>query len=115
MSIRITADAMVSDRTAHRAARANPGHEYGAWHVTWLPERRLDRNQAITAMVLAETVRRMQDDGLTEVVDHTHRLWPHIDAWAAELNLTGPHAVTLIADTALDLTMVADGPAPTGP
>jgi hypothetical protein len=37
-------------------------------------------------MVLADTAadQRVRED---------HRLWPHIQSWAAELDLTGPEAV----------------------
>ena len=27
-------------------------------------------------------------------LDEGHRLWPHIEGWAAELGLTGPDAIT---------------------
>jgi hypothetical protein len=37
------------------------------------------------------------------VVDHTHRLWPHIDAWAGELGLTGPDAVVRVSDSWQDI------------
>jgi hypothetical protein len=54
--------------------------------VSWLPGRTLDRNSAITAMVLTDIV-------ADERVSEGHRLWPHIQGWAAELGLTGPEAV----------------------
>ena len=46
----------------------------------------LDRNSAITAMVLADTT-------ADERVREGHRLWPHIQGWAAELGLTATDAV----------------------
>ena len=51
--------------------------------MSWLPGRHMDRNSAITAMVLAD---------LTGPGDmHAgHRHWPHIEGWAAELALTAP-------------------------
>ena len=55
------------------------------WEVSWLPGQTLDRNTAITAMILADTAAK---DDLRE----GHRLWPHIQGWAAELGLTGPDA-----------------------
>jgi hypothetical protein len=54
--------------------------------VSWLPGRTLDRNTAITAMILADTA-------ADQHVREGHRLWPHIQGWAAELGLTGPDAV----------------------
>lgn len=65
----------------------------GAWVVSWLPLRLLTRNQAITAMTIAETVG-------TTAVDHTHPMWPHLISWAAELDLTGPDAVARATRTA---------------
>lgn len=93
MSIHITDEAMSSDRTRHRARLwPVPGHQAPGtlWEVTWLPGRYLERNQAITAMVLAETV-------ASGFGDHTDPQWLHVDGWAAELGLSGPDAVGKIS------------------
>jgi len=81
MTLTILDDTMSSDRTPH-SARALPGPDR-FWEVSWLPGRRLDRNSAITAMVLADTAG-------SENLHAGHRLWPHIAGWAAELGLTAP-------------------------
>ena len=60
--------------------------------MSWLPGRALDRNSAITAMVLADT-------SADERVREGHRLWPHIQGWAAELGLTGTDAVAAISQS----------------
>lgn len=86
MSITITAERMISNWTSHWAEPTVPGHEYGTWTVSWLPEQPLDRNQAITAMVLAETL-------WTHDVRPGGRWWPHIRCWAGELGLTAADAV----------------------
>jgi hypothetical protein len=78
---------MTSDRTAH-TARHTP--DRNGWEVSWLPGQTLDRNSAITAMVLADTT---AEPGLHE----GHRLWPHIQSWAGELGLTAPDAITRIS------------------
>ena len=83
MTLTITGTTMTSDHTAHTARQA-PGRN--AWKVSWLPGQALDRNTAITAMTLAEVA---AEDDLHE----GHRLWPHIQGWAAELGLTGPDAI----------------------
>lgn len=97
MSLTITDERMVSDRTPHTAVPVDSAQPYGQWTVSWLPGRVLTRNQAITAMTLAEIVAAMQDKGETTVIDHHHRLWPQVDAFAAELGLSGPHAMTLVS------------------
>ena len=51
--------------------------------MSWLPGQTLDRNSAITAMILADTT---AEPDLRE----GHRLWPHIQSWAEELGLTAP-------------------------
>lgn len=90
MSIRIGEHTMISDQTVHYAHRSNlPTNPPGGWLVSWLPGRPLSRNQAITAMTLAEAVVTMQDEGAL----HDHWLWPHVDNWARELGLTGPDAM----------------------
>jgi hypothetical protein len=87
MSMTITDTAMTSDQTAHTARHA-PGRN--GWQVSWLPGQILDRNTAITAMVLAETA---AEPGLRD----GHRLWPHIQDWAQELGLTAPDAIARAA------------------
>lgn len=86
MTLSIQDDSISSDNTAHTALRAL-GHEH-SWHVSWLPERFVDRNSAITAMVLADVT-------ATDDVHARHRLWPHIEGWA-ELGLTAPNALAWI-------------------
>lgn len=97
MSIRITDELMTSDETPHTARRMEDG-----WELSWLPGQLVDRNQATTGMVLAEAVAQLQREGQTSVIDHTHRMWPHIDSWAAELGLTGPDAVVRVLEAGLE-------------
>jgi hypothetical protein len=54
--------------------------------VSWLPGQTLDRNTAITAMILADTTGEHD-------IREGHRLWPHIQSWAEELGLTGHDAI----------------------
>lgn len=90
MGTTISEDSMTSDQTRHTAAVV-PGAviEGGptAWSVSWLPGRLLLRTQAITAMTIAEVV------AVTDLTDNRHKMWLFIDGWAAELGITGPHAV----------------------
>ena len=85
MNIRITDEAMTSDTTPHSARAEGDG-----WTVTWLPGRVLTRNQATTAMVLAETV-------AGGVGDHADKQWLFIEEWANELGITGADAVDKIS------------------
>jgi hypothetical protein len=92
MATKITDTEMSSDQTRHTAAVV-PGAviEGGptAWSVSWLPGRLLLRNQAITAMVLAEAVGAALDPYAAE------RVWPFIEGWAAELGLSDVDAVAM--------------------
>ena len=87
MTLTIHDATMTSDQTAHTAQHA-PSRN--GWEVSWLPGQILDRNTAITAMILADTA---AEEDLRE----GHRLWPHIQGWAAELGLTGPDAIARAA------------------
>ena len=84
---------MTSDQTAQTARQA-PSRD--GWEVSWLPGQTLDRNTAITAMILADTA---AEEDLRE----GHRLWPHIQGWAAELGLTGPQAVAAASQPPSDI------------
>jgi len=93
MTLTIGDTTMISDQSAHTARQA-PSRN--GWEVSWLPGQTLDRNTAITAMTLAEAT---AETGLHE----GHRLWPHIQNWAAELGLTGPEAVAAAAEPPGDI------------
>ncbi len=84
MTLTINDTTMTSDQTPHTARQA-PGHQH-QWEVSWLPGRVMDRNTAITAMILADTA---AEEDLYE----GHRLWPFIQGWAEEVGLTGPDAI----------------------
>ena len=88
MTLTINDTTMTSDQTAHTARQA-PGREH-LWEVSWLPDRVLDRNTAITAMTLADLA---GEPGLGE----GHRLWPAVQSWSAELGLSGSDAVNRIS------------------
>ncbi len=83
MTLTINDTSMTSDYTVH-TAQETPSRN--GWEVSWLPGQTVDRNAAITAMILADLAGE-QD------LHQGHRLWPAIQSWAAELGLTGPQAV----------------------
>jgi hypothetical protein len=83
MTLTINDTTMTSDQTAHTARHAL---DRDGWEVSWLPGQTLDRNTAITPMTLADTTAEPD-------VHEGHRLWPHIQDWAAELGLTAPDAI----------------------
>ena len=89
MTVTILDDSMSSDRTPH-TARLATGDRH-SWEVSWLPGRQMNRNSAITAMMLADLT------GPGDI-DAGHRLWPHVSGWGAELALTVPDALTQMAD-----------------
>jgi hypothetical protein len=64
--------------------------------VSWLPGQLLDRNAAITAMILADTAAERD-------LPEGHRLWPHIQGWGAELGLTGRDAVARASQPSGDI------------
>jgi hypothetical protein len=92
MALTINDDTMTSDQTGHTARQARPHR----WEVSWLPGQLLDRNTAITAMLLADITARGD-------LHQGHRLWPHIQGWAAELGLTGPEAIAQATQPPRDL------------
>jgi hypothetical protein len=84
VTLTINDTSMTSDQTVHTARQA-PGRQPG-WEVSWLPGQLVDRNAAITAMILADTVGEHD-------LHEGHWLWPHIQSWAEELGLTGSDAI----------------------
>ena len=87
MALTILDDSISSDRTTHRA-RLMPDRAH-LWEASWLPGRRLDRNGAITAMVLADLV------GPGDL--HTDdRQWIFAEGWADELGLRAFEAIERI-------------------
>lgn len=88
MALTINDREMTSDQTPHAARPVSGGERQ--WEVSWLPGRRLTRNKAITAMVLAETAS-------TADTSERDRMRPFIQGWADELGLTAGQAAARIA------------------
>ena len=86
MAVTITDQAMRGTRTPHTAAAAIDG----GWSVTWLPGRTLNRNQAITAMTLAEHAGR-------------GAACQHVGTWAGELGLTAAAAIAMASADGADV------------
>jgi hypothetical protein len=100
MTLTIHDTLMTSDQTAHTARHA-PSR--GGWEVSWLPGQTLDRNSAITAMILADLTGE-------EELHEEHKLWPQIQDWAAELGLTGPEAVATASQPPTDVSREHEQP-----
>ena len=84
MALTITGRLIRSTDTRHTAVLVH--FDAGdAWRVSWLPGRLMDRNAAVSAMMIAQAAGAGLEPG--------DRRWPHIDGWAAELGLAGPDAV----------------------
>jgi len=106
MTLTITDDHISSDRTAH-SARPVHGQQH-AWEVSWLPGRSLDRNSAITAMVLADVT-------APGGVHAGHRDRIHVEGWAAELGITADRAATRIAAPPAWTAIAETAPVPADP
>jgi hypothetical protein len=102
VTLKIDDTQMSSDQTPHTARRAagRPG-----WEVSWLPGQTLDRNTAITAMILADTTGEHD-------IHEGHRLWPHIQSWAEELGLTGHDAIAQASRPPGDISHEHEPPDP---
>lgn len=83
MGLHIADDRMSSDATPHTARKAG-----STWEVSWLPGRVLDRNQAVSAMMIAVTVSGTIQPGDTR--------WLHAADWAAELGLEVGEAILMV-------------------
>jgi hypothetical protein len=104
-TLTITDTSMVSDTTPHTAELVKlPSPLTGySWQVTWLPGRHLHRNEAISAMTLAE----MLTERAHILADPASRLWWHIDGYAEELGLSRAEAVAMASASPED---IQDGP-----
>jgi hypothetical protein len=85
MSLHITNDQITGTATPETAAV----DAHGAWIVSWLPERRLDRDQAITAMTIADEL------GAGHIP--CPQLVALVDDWARELRITATEAYRRLA------------------
>ncbi len=68
----------------------------------------MDRNSAITAIVLADVAG-------TDEVDAGHRLWPDIEGWAAELGLSAPNALAWASEPPDRVSIEKDSVVPEDP
>jgi len=100
VTLRIDDTTMTSDQTLHTARQSPSGR---GWEVSWLPGQTLDRNTAITAMILADTTAEPD-------LHEGHRLWPHIQGWAEELGLTASDAIARVTQPPGDISRQQDQP-----
>jgi hypothetical protein len=103
MALTIDEAIMTSDQSPH-VARQAPDDRHG-WEVSWLPGRVLDRDTAITAMMLA-------DIAATGDIRPEHRLWPAVQSWSAEVGLTGTDAMARAAQRPPAATRQPEPPGP---
>lgn len=82
---------VISSTATRHLAWANAAET--GWFVTWLGVRLVNRDQAVTAVTLAELV----DAGAS---GPKHRDWPLLCGLAAELGITGGEAVRLVKEKA---------------
>ncbi len=88
MTIRPTDDVITSDVTTHTATRCPDG-----WRVTWLGDRTVDYNLAVTAMMIADTIADPSEFGGELGGD------AYVRSLAAELGLTTIDAKRLVTET----------------
>lgn len=91
----ITDTEMISDTTRHKAGLVKlPSPLTGySWQVTWLPGRHLTRDQAITAMTIAEFA--VTDRGA--LGDVLSPAWSHLAAWSDEIGITPERALAMVS------------------
>ena len=94
MPLTITDQVMRSTDTPHIAHRQLSA----SWTVTWLHDRILSRDQAVTAMTIAEAVGRIPAGAGPDAYDT--RFWTLVDSLAGELGLSGPDAVARASEPA---------------
>jgi hypothetical protein len=106
MALTINDDSISGDHTQH-TARLVPGPQ-GAWEVSWLPGRPLNRSAAITAMVLA-------DMAATRAPQPGDGLWPHVEVWATAVGLTAPEALARVSQPPGGISAGHDSATPSDP
>lgn len=89
MTLTVTANRITSTTTGHAARQTC---NLLLWEVTWLPDRVVKLDQAVTALVLAEHVTR-------GAVAPDHQRWPLVARCAEALELTPADAIELIRGT----------------
>lgn len=103
MSTKITETEMSSDMTPHTATAWPVPDEPTLWSVTWLPGRALTRDQAITAMTIAEMA---AEPAGTRNGAEGWRM--NLGSWAAELGLTADEAAEMASAPRHAAEMSAD-------
>lgn len=100
MPTTITDDRITSDHTSHHAWKALPWQGEG-WIVTWTGKTFNSRNDAITAITLAEVFAELWSDLYRTAGNdqHMHGSWPLFADLAGELEMTPDEAWRQLADT----------------
>lgn len=106
MSITVGDNHMITAGGKASATRQHDGDRC-PWLLSWAPELPLDRNQAITGLLLADHVLSFAEGRPFESTlgeswghgcDGCCPMWPFIVNWAREIGLTGEEACTMIEE-----------------
>lgn len=106
MGTTITEYRITSDQTSHTAFLAAPGYWETGWIVTWTGKTFNSRNEAITAVTVAEVFAELYRDLWRTAGNdqHMHSSWPLFADLAGELGMTPDDAWRELADTYPPLT-----------
>lgn len=106
MATTITDTRIISDQTSHHAWLAAPGHWEKGWIVTWTGRTFESRNDAITAVTLAEIFAALHRDLYRTAGNdqHMHDSWPLFADLAGELGMAPDDAWRDLADTYLPVS-----------
>ena len=96
MTLTITDKRIRSVDTPHQAEVIGQAEGADLWGVSWLPGKALTHRQALAAMEIADAVGRIPADCDPGVYDDD--FWTRVDAWGAELGLSGPDAVARVSE-----------------
>lgn len=81
MGVRLVGDdAMASTETQHSATCVDE-----CWEVSWLPDRALSRDDAVTALMLVELYHTLAE------LPATHRRWRLARQWESEIGIDERH------------------------
>jgi hypothetical protein len=107
VSVTVGDNHMISAGGKVSATRQHDGDRC-PWLLSWAPELPVDRNQAITGLLLADHVLSVIDGRPFEFTlnekwghgcDGCCPMWPFIVSWAGELELTGEAACTMVEES----------------
>lgn len=96
MTLSISDTSITSDLSKHSAKLVDENNPESGWEVSWMPDTTLSKQEATTAMLIADEVAKGRDDHST--TNFSRARWALIRDWCREIDVMPLRALKILEE-----------------